>query len=104
MTAKFFSTLEIPTLGDNTEWSCRVIPLYIRKIPAPQLGNDRFISYYLADVATTQRRAVWIVTLTQDVTKTTWQLELTREDVMDKTVEAMRTVMLHNVKYNPLRR
>lgn len=68
MPKDFYQTLAISTLDWPETWGCTVIPLYIRKIPSPNQGNGRFITYYLADIATHQRRVVKTIQITRDTT------------------------------------
>lgn len=100
---EFFRALDINTPNSAIEWNCKVVPLYSRKIPTPQHGEGRFSSYYLVDVATTQRRIVRIITVTRDTTIKSWIIDQTKDYVLDQIAEAMRTIMLHNHKYCPLR-
>lgn len=41
--------------------------------------------------------------ITYDHTVESWRPKQTKDHIMDQTAEAMRTVMLHDLKYNPLR-
>lgn len=58
----------------------------------------------MADIATHQRRISKIVTVTYDTTIIAWSTEAIHDYILDQTAEAMRTIMLHDIKYSPLRR
>jgi len=104
MPKAFFRALTISMPRTTRAWSYQGIPLYVRKVPNPKLGNERYIAYYLADIGTNQWRVVRIVTITQDATLNSWQLKPTKEYVLDHIAKALRIVMLHEIKYNPLKR
>lgn len=78
-----------------------MIPIYIIKIS--RASERKHTVYYLADVVIKQRRAVRVLTITHDTTIEAWSSEQTKEYIVDQTAEAMRTVMLHEVKYSPVR-
>lgn len=80
------------------------MPIYTRRIPNLQNEQGRYNLYYLADIPTKQRRAVRLLAITHDNTVTEWTPEQTRDYILDRTAEAMKTVMLHEHKYSPLRR
>lgn len=103
MPEEFFKALDIPILEAKGSWSCRVVPLYVRRIPNLRQGHGHSSIYYLLDVACRQRRAVRVLTVTHDTTILTWTIEQARDYIMDNIAEAMRTIMLHEVKYSPLR-
>lgn len=101
----FYHALGIPTPSlTQSDWTCKVAPIYVRKIPSSRQGTGHYNAYYLADVATRQRRTVRLFTIIQDTTIPTWTGKQTKEYLLDHTAEAMRIVMLHDVKYSPLRK
>jgi len=98
-----FQALGINTPSQVTEWGCWIIPLYIRKVPSLPTGYSSFNTYYLADIATKMRRAVRVIPLSHDGTIDKWSVDQAKDQILDQTAEALRAVMLHEHKYNPLK-
>lgn len=104
MPALFYQALGIQTPEEKGSWRCSVVPFYTRRIPISKPGQGRNNIYYLVDVATHYTRAVRVLTIIDDTTIHDWRTEQTKEYVVDQTTEAMRAVMLQDIKYCPLRK